>query len=128
MARQFVVAAAVLGALGVALGAFGAHGLEATLESNESIDTFNTASQYHMYHVLALIGVGWLASLRLSRTIRWGGYLLIVGILLFSGSLYGLAVFDIGILGAVAPLGGTALIIGWGCVGLAAWRTLARPA
>lgn len=122
MTRQFLIIAAVLGFFGVALGAFGAHGLESTLEANGRTDTFETAARYHMYHALALIGVAWLAKQYPSRLMTWAGYLLTVGVLIFSGSLYILAVADLGIMGAIAPIGGTALLAGWGCIGYAAWQ------
>lgn len=122
MTRQFLMLAALLGVTGVALGAFGAHGLEATLAANGRQDTFETASRYHMYHALALLGVAWIATRLPSRMVTWGGWLIAVGTLIFSGSLYVLAIFDLGIMGAVAPVGGAALIAGWALVGLAAWQ------
>ena len=122
MQRQFIMLAALLSAIGVALGAFGAHGLEPILQANGRSDTFETASQYHLYHALALLGVAWLSTRYASRLIVWAGYLFIAGIILFSGSLYTLAIFDVGIMGAIAPLGGTAFIVAWGLVGWVAWR------
>jgi len=122
MSRQFVLIAAILGFLGVAIGAFGAHGLESTLEENGRVDTFETASRYHMYHAIALLGVAWLASWQPSRWVRWGGILITVGTVIFSGSLYILAVADLGFMGAIAPIGGAALLAGWGCIGYAAWQ------
>ena len=122
MTRIFIVIAAVLAFFGVALGAFGAHGLEATLTANGRADTFDTASQYHLFHALALIGVAWVSSRTPGRLVRWSGYLILAGTLIFSGSLYVLAIFDLGFMGAIAPIGGAALLAGWGCLGLAAWR------
>jgi uncharacterized membrane protein YgdD (TMEM256/DUF423 family) len=122
MSRQFIVIAAVLGFFGVALGAFGAHGLEPTLEANGRMDTFNTAARYHMYHALALVGVAWLATRYPVRWVMWGGYLLFAGTIIFSGSLYVLAIADLSFMGAVAPIGGTALLAGWACIGWAALR------
>lgn len=118
MHRRFIIIAGILGLLGVALGAFGAHGLGAILEANGRVDTFETGSHYHMYHALALFAVAWMSTLYPSKLITWAGYLFIAGIVFFSGSLYVLAIFDVGIMGAVAPIGGTAFIIGWG---LLAW-------
>ena len=120
--RQWVIIAGILGLLGVALGAFGAQGLEATLEANERVDTFNTASRYHMYHAIALFGVAWLADRYQTRYIQWAGVLMTAGTLIFSGSLYILAIADLGIMGAVAPIGGTALIIAWGLIAYSAWQ------
>lgn len=123
--RIFIVAAAVFGALAVALGAFGAHGLAAVLEANGRAETFDTAAHYHLIHAVALLVVGFLfgqAGMK-HRLLRYAGWLLIAGILLFSGSLYMLAVFNIGFMGAVAPFGGAALVGGWLLVGAAAWRS-----
>lgn len=122
MQKQFITLAAILGATGVALGAFGAHGLAGILEANGRADTFETASRYHMYHALAVLGVAWLSTLYTGRLIAWAGYLLVAGVVFFSGSLYILAIFDVGIMGAVAPIGGTAFVLGWVLMGVAAWQ------
>jgi uncharacterized membrane protein YgdD (TMEM256/DUF423 family) len=125
MARMFETLGALLGMTGVALGAFGAHGLEAVLAANGRAATFDTASQYHLIHALALLAIGWLATRIPGRLIHAAGWLLFAGVLIFSGSLYVLAVFDLGVMGAVAPVGGALLIAGWGAAALAAWRGLA---
>lgn len=122
MARQWIMVAAGLGFLGVALGAFGAHGLQATLEANDRVGTFETASRYHMFHALALLAVAWLSTHTPTNWPRRAGLLLTAGTLIFSGSLYLLAVFDWGFMGAVAPVGGGLLLAGWTCVGLAGWQ------
>lgn len=122
MPRTFIVAAAGLAFLGVALGAFGAHGLTATLTANQTSDTYHTATEYQMVHALALLGVAWVSTLYPGKWLRWAGYLFIAGVVLFSGSLYILAVFNLRIMGAVAPLGGIAFLAGWACLGWAAWR------
>lgn len=123
--RRLVLIASVLGFLGVALGAFGAHGLESTLEANGRMDTFGTASEYHMLHALALLAAAWLAAREGAPAIwaRRAGLAFLLGTLLFSGSLYLLAILDVGIFGAIAPIGGTLLLIGWGCTGMAAWHS-----
>ncbi|MDX1995427.1 MAG: DUF423 domain-containing protein [bacterium] len=127
MAKTFLLVAAVLGFTGVALGAFGAHGLQATLEADGRVDTFETANRYHLTHALGLLMVGvWLATpggAALKNRLRWAGYGFIAGTLLFSGSLYILAIFDLGLMGAVAPLGGLGLLLGWAAVGWAAWKS-----
>lgn len=120
--RQFIILAAIIGALGVAIGAFGAHGLSATLEANGRAGTFQTASDYHMYHALALLAAAWLAGLTNSRYAQWAGYAFVIGLIFFSGSLYVLAIFDVGLMGAIAPIGGTAFIVGWALLGVAAWQ------
>jgi uncharacterized membrane protein YgdD (TMEM256/DUF423 family) len=122
MHRNFTIIAAVLGFLGVAFGAFGTHGLAAVFEANGRAATFDTAAQYQMYHALALLAVAWMESRMLSRLTRWSGCLFITGSILFCGSLYILAIFDVRIMGAVAPLGGAAFLGGWALLGLAAWR------
>ncbi len=126
MARTFILIAAVLGFTGVALGAFGAHALQARLEANDRVDTFQTANRYHLIHTLAILGIGILLSLSSgmldSSLLQWAGYSFTIGTLVFSGSLYILAIFNIRIMGAVAPLGGLALLGGWLLLGLASWR------
>lgn len=120
MSRTFLLIAAMLGFFGVALGAFGAHGLEATLQATGRANTFDTANRYHMIHVLALIAVAWIVTHQPGRWSRIAGWAFIAGTLLFSGSLYVLAIFDIGFMGAIAPIGGVSLLIGWASLGMAA--------
>ena len=103
MTRTLIMAAAVLGFLGVGLGAFGAHGLEATLEANGRADTFETATRYLMYHALALLAVAWLCENTASPWPRRAGWLFIAGTIVFSGSLLLLAVFNLRFMGAIAP-------------------------
>ncbi|HEX2908443.1 MAG TPA: DUF423 domain-containing protein [Phototrophicaceae bacterium] len=122
MQRTFVAIASILAFLGVALGAFGAHGLAAVLAANGRADTFDTANQYHLLHALALLGTAEALTRWPGRLTHWAGYLFILGIVLFSGSLYLLAIFDLRFMGAIAPFGGVALLGGWACLGLAAWR------
>ena len=120
--QQLIILAAIFGALGVGIGAFGAHGLAATLEANGRTDTFRTATLYHLIHVLALLGAAWVSTQFNSPYAVYAGYAFVAGILLFSGSLYVLAIFNVGIMGAVAPFGGIAMIAGWVLLGLAAVR------
>lgn len=128
MQRNFTIIAALLGMTGVALGAFGAHGLEAHFSANPDLEpTFQTASEYHLIHAVALVVVGWAVTQWHNRWTQLAGWLLVVGVLLFSGSLYVLSIFDVRIMGAVAPLGGTALIAGWASLGVGAWRGTGRP-
>lgn len=116
--RFFLGVGAVLAGLAVALGAFGAHGLE-TRVSPDRVDTFNTGVQYQMYHALALVAAGGLLALGApATTVFWAGISFLTGIVFFSGSLYTLVLTDTPILGAVAPIGGVAFIVGWG---LLAW-------
>jgi uncharacterized membrane protein YgdD (TMEM256/DUF423 family) len=126
MTRTFIIIGALLGMSGVALGAFGAHGLEPILTANGRLDTFETASLYHLIHALALFAAAWRTSATGSRLSRWAGILLALGVLFFSGSLYVLAIFDVGFMGAIAPIGGTLMILGWGALALDAWRGQAK--
>jgi uncharacterized membrane protein YgdD (TMEM256/DUF423 family) len=123
MARRFVMIAALVAALGVGIGAFGSHGLRAHFEANPTLEpTFDTASQYHLVHALGLFIAAWVAARWPSRWANAGGWLLLVGLLLFCGSLYILSILNVRIMGAVAPIGGTAFILGWLCLGMAAWK------
>jgi uncharacterized membrane protein YgdD (TMEM256/DUF423 family) len=115
--RLFPALGALFGALGVAAGAFGAHALRARLDPR-SLELFRTAADYQMLHALALFAVAW----AMGCHARWGGAaggLFTAGILLFSGSLYGLALGGPRWLGGVTPLGGVAFLAGWTCLGLA---------
>jgi len=116
--RNFVLLGAVAAFLAVALGAFGAHGLRSRL-SPEMLAVFETGVRYHMFHALALILVGLIMG-------RWGGWLIqaagwcfVAGILLFSGSLYALALSGVTMIGAVTPIGGLAFLAGWACLAFA---------
>ena len=113
-ARIILQLAALLGALGVAIGAFGAHGLRKMLEETGRFDTFETAVRYQFYHTLALLAVGILLALRPDiRGLSLTAWLFLGGILVFSGSLYTLCFTGITKMGAVAPIGGLLLIAGW---------------
>ena len=113
--RLILQLAALLGGLTVAIGAFGAHGLRPMLEASGRFDTFETAVRYQFYHALAMLAVGVLAVARpeLRGPLGTTALLWLGGILLFSGSLYTLCFTGITKLGAVAPVGGLLLIIGW---------------
>ena len=110
--RRTMIVALLGLALGVAIGAFGAHGLESTLEAHGRQDTFETAVKYHMYHMLGLLlfGLWQMHSQRKSGHVAW---LLLAGVLIFSGSLYLLSVTNIKWLGAITPIGGVAFIAAW---------------
>jgi uncharacterized membrane protein YgdD (TMEM256/DUF423 family) len=111
---------ALLGAAAVAAGAFGAHGLKERLDAR-SLKVFETAAQYQMYHALALLAVGLLALPgRPGPALTLAGWSFLVGILIFSGTLYGLSISEIKWLGAITPIGGLALILGWIALAVAA--------
>jgi uncharacterized membrane protein YgdD (TMEM256/DUF423 family) len=118
MDRTFLLLAAILGFIGVVLGAFGAHALRGRL-TPEMLAVFETGVRYQMYHVFALLivssAIGHLGSARLLTLAGWS---FLTGILLFSGSLYALALTSTGILGAITPIGGLAFLIGWACLAL----------
>ena len=124
MARIFLLAGSIFGGLSVAAGAFASHALKAQL-SEKSQQIFETGTKYQMYHALALI----LVSLLLSRAeggedlLTLAGYAFIAGIVLFSGSLYGLSLSEMKWFGPITPLGGVAFLVGWGCVAIAALKS-----
>ena len=121
--RIWIVIGAVSGFLSVALGAFAAHGLQARVGPAE-LAVFETGARYQMYHALGLMAVAWAANLRPSGSVRLAGWLFVLGIVLFSGSLYLLALGGLGAFGIVTPFGGVAMMAGWGC--LAYWAFTAR--
>ncbi|MBC7825793.1 MAG: DUF423 domain-containing protein [Candidatus Parcubacteria bacterium] len=122
MVRVFLTIAALLGGSAVGFGAFGAHALKERL-SERSLEIFETAARYQMYHALALLLVGVLMSRsQVEETfLTASGWAFIVGVVLFCGSLYALSFSGINWLGAVAPLGGLALMVGWAAIAVAAW-------
>ena len=125
MQNIFLVLASINGFIAVALGAFAAHGLKNTL-SADLLNTFQTGVQYQMYHALALFGVGMLTLHYPSNPLlKASGYLFFVGIIVFSGSLYVLALSGIRWLGAITPLGGVAFLTAWA---LLAWSMFRVPA
>jgi uncharacterized membrane protein YgdD (TMEM256/DUF423 family) len=124
VAKLFLSLGALAGLLAVAFGAFGAHALRGRLDEYAR-GVFETAVQYHYYHALALVLVGiLLLSQPATALLKSSGWLFLIGIAVFSGSLYLLAITGIKWLGAVTPLGGLAFIAGWGCLAAAAWKLL----
>ncbi|MCU7905586.1 MAG: DUF423 domain-containing protein [Candidatus Thiodiazotropha sp. (ex Epidulcina cf. delphinae)] len=121
MARRFLFIAAVSGMLVVMLGAFGAHALEVKLPSAH-LAWWQKAVHYQGLHTLALLGAGLLALQRPGRILLFAGGFFLAGILMFSGSLYLLALTGQRGLALLTPLGGAAFIAGWFTLALAAWR------
>lgn len=109
----FVILAAALGLIGVGLGAFGAHGLEDVLAEHDRAGTWDLAARYQMIHAVALLGVAWASERFGGLAIAAAGWLMTLGTFVFSGSLYVLSLTDVGVWGAVTPIGGIALILGW---------------
>jgi uncharacterized membrane protein YgdD (TMEM256/DUF423 family) len=110
--RKFLVLASVFGATGVALGAFAAHGLRSAVTS-EMLSVFETGVRYQMYHTFALFVVCWLMRREANRKFYLSAWLFVAGIVLFSGSLYALALTNLQSLGWITPLGGLSFIGGW---------------
>jgi uncharacterized membrane protein YgdD (TMEM256/DUF423 family) len=122
MTQFFLSIAAILGGLSVAGGAFGAHALKEKI-SERSLEIFDIGTRYQMYHALALLVVALLLSRTDSppATLIASGWLFIIGIAIFSGSLYAISLTGVKSLGAIAPLGGAAFIAGWGALAIAVW-------
>lgn len=121
--KKYVGIGAIVAGLAVAFGAFGAHSLKETL-SEHYLEVFETGVRYQMYHGLGILLVALLSerlpsALKLSR---WSARLLLIGTVLFSGSLYILALSGIDWLGAITPLGGVAFLAGWACLAVAAFK------
>ena len=98
--------------MAVALGAFGAHALKPRI-SSEMLAIYQTASYYHLAHALALLVVGVLSARAHDASLVCAGFGFLIGTVLFSGSLYALAVTEVRVLGAITPLGGVAFLVGW---------------
>lgn len=119
MERIFVILGALSGAIGVGAGAFGAHALRERLEPR-MLEVFETGARYQMYHAIALLAVAWIASRWPGSLSTAAGWLFVAGTVLFSGSLYAMALTGVRGLGAITPLGGVCFIAGWICLALAA--------
>ena len=110
--------------IGVGAGAFGAHGLSSYFERFPNLaGTYETAVRYHVYHALGILFLSWAAAKWPGTLTTWAGYLLLVGVIIFSGSLYLLVLTRQSWLGAITPIGGVAFIAGWGCLLLTVWRS-----
>lgn len=118
--KLFAILGAIFATISVGAGAFGAHALEESL-SEHMLEIWETAARYQMYHALGLFAAAWLSQKTGAAAATVGGWGFIVGILIFSGSLYTLALTDIRWLGAITPIGGLAMIIGWVALCVAAF-------
>jgi uncharacterized membrane protein YgdD (TMEM256/DUF423 family) len=121
MDRPFFILGAASAFLSVAAGAFGAHALRSRL-APDLLAVFETAARYQMYHALGLIAVAWAIARWPGSSAALAGWLFVAGTVLFSGSLYLLALTGVRWLGAITPLGGVAFLAGWICLALAARR------
>jgi uncharacterized membrane protein YgdD (TMEM256/DUF423 family) len=140
-AKFWLTSGAILAGLGVALGAFGAHGLDRVLKDVYSSDDmrtiagltvpatwkylqdFKTGAEYQLTHALALLVVGLLVRDGSRRTLALAGWSFLLGIVLFSGSLYLLAITGVKKWGAITPLGGLSFLVGWSSLAVAVWRS-----
>ncbi len=120
--KLVLLTAAVLGGLSVGIGAFGAHALRATLEAGGRLETFDTAVKYQFYHTLALLAIGILMHHIPDKRLGYAALAMVIGIVIFSGSLYVLCLTGVRWLGAVTPLGGVALIVGWGLLAVGVYQ------
>lgn len=112
MDRTFLALGAISAAVGVAAGAFGAHALRARLPP-DLLAVWETGARYQLYHAFGLVAAAWASTRWPGAAAAWAGWLLVAGTILFSGSLYALALSGVRALGAVTPLGGAAAIAGW---------------
>ena len=121
MDKAFFALGSLSGLLAVALGAFGAHALKGRPDV-ELLATFEVGVRYQMYHALALLAAGWACTRWPGTAVTASGWLFVAGTVVFSGSLYALALTGARWLGAITPLGGLALLAGWVCLAWAAWK------
>jgi uncharacterized membrane protein YgdD (TMEM256/DUF423 family) len=118
--NKYTKIGAIAAMLSVVFGAFGAHFLEDRLTSDE-LDIYQTGVQYHMFHAVGILLIALLIDRLPSQKLAiWAANLLVIGIVLFSGSLYALALSGVKVLGAITPIGGVAFIAGWICMALSA--------
>lgn len=118
-----LVIGACSGLLAVAIGAFGSHALKPILSANNRLDTFELASRYHYYHTLALLIIGLVMAKTESQFIGLSATLIVIGMIIFSGSLYILSLTNQTWLGMITPLGGLCLIGGWASLGWAVYKS-----
>ena len=126
---KYLMIAGLTGAVAVAIGAFGAHGIKPHLDEYQ-LGIFKTGNQYHFYHALAMLLVAFLMSMNSTRYNKWAFYSFLIGVILFSGSLYLLATRTLlGIeewkwLGPMTPIGGVFFILGWLMIAYAAFKEI----
>ena len=120
--KFFLMLGALMMASAVVIGAFGAHGLKSKL-TPDMLQVYQTGVEYHFYHALGVLFIGLIAGVYPNASgVHWAGWALAIGVLLFSGSLYVLALSGIKWLGAITPIGGLAFIIGWVTLAVSLYR------
>ena len=126
MLRFWIASGALLSGLAVAAGAFGAHGLKAVFDANGRGDNWETAVRYGLYHALAMVMIGLAAGLPQAAAARGlltaAGWCFLIGSIIFSGCLGALALSGVRILGAIVPIGGVFVLVGWALLAAAALR------
>ncbi len=123
MSKTILLTGSAFLVLAVVVGAFGAHALKARL-SDDMMEVYKTGVEYHFYHALGLLLIGVLSLHFPSGLIHWSALFLLIGVILFSGSLYLMAVTGIKWLGAITPLGGLCFIAGWILLFITVWRSI----
>lgn len=121
--KWLFIMGALMGFMAVAAGAFGAHALKQKLEP-EMLSVFEVGARYHIYHAIAICLTALAISIIPGQLMPVAGWLFFAGSIIFSGSLYLLAITGIKVLGAVTPIGGILLLAGWLCLAWSAFRTL----
>ena len=124
--RRLIMIGCVVAGVGVAAGAFGAHMLKTILEP-PLVAAYDTATRYQMYHAFGMVLVGIVMRVYDDRRLAMAGWLFATGMVLFCGSLYGIALAGLKWLGPITPLGGLTFIIGWGLLGWRVWKGVSTP-
>ncbi len=124
--RRLIMIGCVVAGVGVAAGAFGAHMLKTILEP-PLVAAYDTATRYQMYHAFGMVLVGIVMRVYDDRRLAMAGWLFATGMVLFCGSLYGIALAGLKWLGPITPLGGLTFIIGWGLLGWRVWKGVSPP-
>src|SRR5688572_7254961 len=123
--QSALLAGAIIGGLAVAIGAFGAHALKQFLVDAGREDTFQLAVRYQFYHALALLATGLTMTQSSGKALRYSSLSFILGVIIFSGSLYGLCFTGVRMLGAITPLGGVFFILGWALLAIGVYKNKA---
>ncbi len=124
--RRLIMIGCAVAGVGVAAGAFGAHMLKTILEP-PLLAAYDTATRYQMYHAFGMVLVGIVMRVYDDRRLAMAGWLFATGMVLFCGSLYGIALAGLKWLGPITPLGGLTFIIGWGLLGWRVWKGVSTP-